>query len=235
MASEDTVSAEELTALVQAIKFAHPQFTVKQVHTQVLSHEGKFASVTVARVKKYLKKLGLTGNLDAPSSEDAAAAPVSLMTVGGDSKSKVEQPSPSSSSSHDDDSHWVAVPLDVPAMQLASHPHQAVIRMTEATDAGSSTGALGEIYKIQKAMAPDGSDEKLPMLMYNKDRSRKSFLHPTSTLGYDAISAWIDQLGAGGVGGGTKAYFYGRQGRKTTSKAGVVFINVHTVADTQPW
>ncbi|ETW03481.1 hypothetical protein H310_04932 [Aphanomyces invadans] len=235
MSCDEAVSVEELTALVQAIKFAHPEFTVKQVHSQVLSHEGKFATVPVARVKKYLKKLGLTGDLSASSGDNSTTAPVSLMTVGGDSKSQVYTAPPASSSAQeDDDSHWAAVPLDVPAMQVSSHPHQAVIRMTEATTAGSSTGALGEIYKIQKAMATDGNDEKLPMLMYNKDRSRKTFLHPTSTVGYDAISAWIDRVGASGVGGGTKAYFYGRLGR-TSVASKLVFVNVHTLAPSQPW
>ncbi|CAK4080635.1 unnamed protein product [Aphanomyces euteiches] len=222
MASEE-VSGEELTALVQAIKFAHPGFTLKQVHSQVLTHGGKFATVPLARVKKYLKKLGLMGNLAVEAEADSK--PVSLMTVGGESKSSVSTGASASSSL--DESHWMAVPLDVPAMQLEAYPHQAVIRMTEATAAGLAEGSLGEIYKIQKAMSE--GDEQYPMLMYNKDRSRKTFVQPTSPA-YAEISRWIDTQGASGIGGGTKAYFYGRvQGKDT------VFVNVHTLADAQPW
>ncbi|KAF0698185.1 Aste57867_11170 [Aphanomyces stellatus] len=223
MAGEE-VSAEELTALVQAIKFAHPEFTLKQVHNQVLTHGGKFESVPVTRIKKYLKKLGLMGNMNAAAADDKSE-PVSLMTVGGDSKSAI----PAGASPLYDSSHYVPVPLDVPAMQVSAHPHQAVIRMTPETATGLSEGSLGEIYKIQKAMS-DGSDEQFPMLMYNKDRSRKTFLHPTTQPAYTKIAHWIDQQGQGGVGGGTKAYFYGRvQGGAT------VFVNTHTLAESQPW
>ncbi|KDO35117.1 hypothetical protein SPRG_01184 [Saprolegnia parasitica CBS 223.65] len=211
----DVVSAEELTALVQAIKFAHPAFSLKQVHATVLTHGGLFANVPLARVKKYLKKLGLMGNLEAGNDE-----PVSLMTVGGESKST---PAPATAAAPDSDD-WMPMALDEPVMFMGSHPHQATIRMNHST-AGAAHGALGELYKIQKAM---GSSDH-PMLVYNKDRSRKTFLHPT-TPAYRPVVAAIDRVGAGGVGvGGTKAYFYGRVQGTT------LFINTKTLAPAQSW
>ncbi|OQR83547.1 hypothetical protein ACHHYP_14584 [Achlya hypogyna] len=211
----DVVPAEELTALVQAIKFAHPEFSLKQVHTEVVGHGGVYATVPLARVKKYLKKLGLMGNLSAPDE------PVALMTVGGESKS-TKAPVTSSATSPDDDA-WMPMELDVAMMQMTAHPHQAVIRMNKSTR-GAASGALGEIYKIQKAMG----DEQNPMLVYNKDRSRKTFLHP-STPAYGPISAAIDGVGKSGVGGGTKAYFYGRVQGST------LFVHTKTLADFQEW
>ncbi|OQS05283.1 DnaJ subfamily B protein [Thraustotheca clavata] len=209
----EVVTEEELTALVQAIKFAHPDYTLKQVHTQINTHGGKYTSVPLARVKKYLKKLGLNGSLR------SADEPVALMTIGGESKSI-----PSAAPSEERSEEWVPMELDVAMMQMEKAPHQAVIRMNAST-VGAASGALGEIYKIQKAM---GDGEQHPMLVYNKDRSRKTFLHPPSDT-YSRASDAIDKAGQTGVGGGTKAYFYGRVQGKT------LFVNVQTLAEFQQW
>ena len=85
-----------------------------------------------------------------------------------------------------------------------------------------------EIFKIQIAALPPGMGNVLtPMLLYNKDRSAKTFLHPPSSTsdnndddddddddegGYNKIRTMIIEngsTGALGVTGGTKAYFYG--------------------------
>jgi hypothetical protein len=78
-----------------------------------------------------------------------------------------------------------------------------------------------EIFKIQLAALPPGMENVLtPMLLYNKDRSAKTFLHPPNNDnededddgGYNKIRNMIIDngcTGALGVTGGTKAYFYG--------------------------
>ncbi|KAF4325540.1 hypothetical protein BBO99_00000291 [Phytophthora kernoviae] len=145
----DDVDAEELTALVKAVKFAHPEFGVKRVHDAVLSHGGKFARVPIKRVKRYMHKLGM----NSPNEEDSKT-PVKLMTIGGDSKSQREGAPEATGVT--DDSVWLPVKLDEPASKLQEFPYQAVIRMT-TTEEGEAQGSLGEIYKIQVAMEEDGT------------------------------------------------------------------------------
>ncbi|EEY64079.1 uncharacterized protein PITG_02599 [Phytophthora infestans T30-4] len=144
----DDVDADELTALIKAVKFAHPGFGVKRVHDQVLSHGGKFARVPFKRVKRYMHKLGM----NSPSEEDKT--PVKLMTVGGDAKS-LRDGGPEASGATDD-MVWLPVKLDEPASKLQEFPYQAVIRMT-TNEEGDAEGSLGEIYKIQVAVESDGS------------------------------------------------------------------------------
>ena len=98
-----------------------------------------------------------------------------------------------------------------------------------------------EIFKIQIAALPPGMGNVLtPMLLYNKDRSAKTFLHPPSSStsgdnnneddddgGYNKIRSMIIEngsTGALGVTGGTKAYFYGYTTKVTSEflSSGVV-------------
>ena len=99
-----------------------------------------------------------------------------------------------------------------------------------------------EIFKIQIAALPPGMGNVLtPMLLYNKDRSAKTFLHPPSSTsgdnnnnddddddgGYNKIRTMIIEngsTGALGVTGGTKAYFYGYTTKVTSESlsSGVV-------------
>lgn len=97
-----------------------------------------------------------------------------------------------------------------------------------------------EIFKIQIAALPPGMGNVLtPMLLYNKDRFAKTFLHPPSSTsgdnnneddddgGYNKIRTMIIEngsTGALGVTGGTKAYFYGYTTKVTSElmSSGVV-------------
>ncbi|KAG2786596.1 hypothetical protein JG687_00007070 [Phytophthora cactorum] len=218
----DDVDADELTALIKAIKFAHPEFGVKRVHDQVLSHGGKFARVPFKRVKRYMHKLGM----NSPSEEDKT--PVKLMTVGGDSKS-LREGGPEASGATDD-MVWLPVKLDEPASKLQEFPYQAVIRMTTNED-GDAEGSLGEIYKIQVAMEADGSLSTIhPMLVYNKARSRKTFLHPDSPA-YLPVQRLVTAQGQKGAVGGSKAYFWGRYFKIED----MLYINTEKIAPAQQW
>lgn len=143
--------------------------------------------------------------------------------------------------------NYVHVFLDVPADRSGSRPHQALINFNENSDKKSSGStaessnkkeddARGEIFKIQVAAAPDGT--KFPMLLYNQDRSMKTFIHPdVDAEDYDRVFNWITDAGksgALGAAGGTKAYFYCRT---TVRKHGpnVLSIDVRELAPVQSW
>uniref|UniRef100_A0AAV1UHV2 Uncharacterized protein n=1 Tax=Peronospora matthiolae TaxID=2874970 RepID=A0AAV1UHV2_9STRA len=216
--------ADELTALIKAIKFAHPEFGVKRVHDHVVSHGGKFTRVPFKRVKRYMHKMGMNSPMEESSKE-----PLKLMTVGGASKSLreggVDEPSQAS-----DEMVWLPVKLDEPASKLQEFPYQAVIRVNMNED-GDAEGSLGEIYKIQVATETDGSLSTIhPMLVYNKARSRKTFLHPDSPA-YLPVQRLVAAEGIKGTMGGSKAYFWGRYFKIED----MLYINTVKMAPSQQW
>lgn len=127
---------------------------------------------------------------------------------------------------------------------------------------GKSNGVVGmdgndggakdkrDIVKIQVAAPLPGMENvKVPMLLYNKDRSAKTFIHPDdddnvnessgggAVGGYDKIRNLILEQGQQGVlsGGGTKAYFYCRITR-IPGEHDIVSIDVTTgLAPVQSW
>ncbi|CAH0487804.1 hypothetical protein KXD40_004365 [Peronospora effusa] len=221
--SPNDVNADELLALLKAIKFAHPEYGVKRVHDQVLTHGDKFGRVPFKRVKRYLHKLGI----NSPSEEDDKT-PLKLMTVGGISKSLRDGGAEGLQTT--DNMVWLPVKLDEPASKLQEFPYQAVIRMTTNED-GDAEGSLGEIYKIQVAMEADGSLSTIhPMLVYNKARSRKTFLHPDSPA-YLPVQRLVSAQGTKGAVGGCKAYFWGRYFKIED----MLYINSEKIAPAQQW
>ncbi len=117
--------------------------------------------------------------------------------------------------------------LDVPADLSGSRPHQALINYQDLQKSCSEKRSQsntkkqtitqtagedgGEIFKIQLAALPPGMEDELtPMLLYNADRSAKTFLHPPSSLdhadddgGYMRIRQLISESGTSGVLGAT--------------------------------
>lgn len=166
--------------------------------------------------------------------------------------------------------------LDVPADTSGNRPHQALINFNEnkhnegakqllnvgvnkgnETKTGVSmmhqanphvTGKdEKEIVKIQVAAALPGV-EKAPMLLYNVDRTARTFIHPPikrsekkdgedDCVGYDTIRDLIHSHGITGAisGGGTKAYFYARITRRKDGHD-IVSIDVNSgLVPLQPW
>lgn len=228
------IEAEELIALIQAIKFAHPEYGVKRIYDEIRSHGSKYESISMKRVKKYIKKLGMT-NVVCPEGDKNGI--VHLMTIGGTSKSERNQDQKSNSGHCGEvkglvKGVWLPVKLDEPASKMTQFPYQAVIQMTFGGD-GDATGSMGEIYKIQVAADP-GNDSnvaaKYPMMVYNKARNRKTFMHPESPA-YAPVHKHITSSGATGVAGGTKAYFWGQY----KSVDDMLYINTETLAPFQDW
>ena len=117
--------------------------------------------------------------------------------------------------------------LDVPADLSGLRPHQALINYQDMqkscnrkrsqsntkkqTIQQTADDDGGEIFKIQLAAFPPGMEDELtPMLLYNADRSAKTFLHPSSSLddadddgGYLRIRQLISESGTSGVLGAT--------------------------------
>mmetsp|Transcript_29164 Transcript_29164/g.43354 ORF Transcript_29164/g.43354 Transcript_29164/m.43354 type:complete len:329 (-) Transcript_29164:128-1114(-) len=91
---------------------------------------------------------------------------------------------------------------------------------TAAPPPPAQTDELGRmVVKIQVAAALEGMEHiKTPMLLYNSDKSARTFIHPPSgddddDGGYDRIKTLIQNQGSGGAlgkTGGTKGYFYSK-------------------------
>jgi hypothetical protein len=249
-AAPEPVDAEELIALIKAIKFAYEDYGYKRVHEQIKTHGDKFARVPLKRVKKYMQKLGLANSAQADDAEadgeatetqadgkpdlkaqakaSAKGGAIQLMTIGGESKS--ERPSDLEAEVATSDSAWQPVKLDEPMYKTAQSGYNAVIRMT-ASDEGDAAGAMGEIYKIQVAVEADGSlSSGSPMLVYNKARNRKTFMHPDSPA-YHPVQRLIKTRGLSGVVGGSKAFFWGRYRQQDD----MVYINTEKLAPFQQW
>lgn len=165
------------------------------------------------------------------------------------------------SSSISTNSKWFHFFLDVPADRSGSKPHQALINFSDNNnqnnasmdtfDAGNISNSNGtdapkkttdeQVVKIQVAAAIHAdSNIKMPMLLYNTDRSARTFIHPPSSSddddggGYNAIYNLISQggkMGALGKGGGTKGYFR----CKIYKEKNVVSIDASSLIMGQTW
>jgi len=79
------------------------------------------------------------------------------------------------------------------------------------------------------------------MLLYNKDRTCKTFIHPSNDNtgpnedGYGSILQQIKANGTGGIlnGGGMKGYFYARVSR--SGGQSIISVDVTGMAPMQPW
>lgn len=240
------VESDELIALIKAIKFAHPEFGIKRVHAQILTHGGKFAHVSTKRVKKFMQKLGLeTTSSSSPHKDDddgdsdsddvtksvLQKTTIQLMTIGSESKSeRIDGNQQENEEVKTASQSWLPVKLDEPASKMKQFPYQAVIRMTTSEE-GDAQGSMGEIYKIQVAVEADGSLSTIhPMLVYNKPRNRKTFLHPDSPA-YLPVQRLIANMGLQGTVGGSKAYFWGRYFQIED----MLYINTDKLAPFQQW
>jgi len=143
--------------------------------------------------------------------------------------------------------------LDVPADRSGSRPHQALINFNDnkrgkkqkSRTNNSKEGNGREVFKIQMAASPRGmEDMALPMLLYNEDRSAKTFLHPPDDStdsddgGYTKIQEMIRNSGMSGAlgnSGGQKAYFWGIVRELKDGEKRVVSVDVEELAPNQIW
>lgn len=163
-----------------------------------------------------------------------------------------------------DTGKWFHFFLNVPGDRSGTKPHQALINFSDnqhnQKSNSSNSSKLSkknskiseEIVKIQVAAAiPDPNDPKstlfLPMLLYNADRSARTFLHPPSindngndndnqedSDGYHAIYNLIlgdGKTGALGKAGGTKGYFRA----KIYKEKDVIGIDISSLAPAPTW
>ncbi|KAL7550130.1 hypothetical protein ACHAWF_013367 [Thalassiosira exigua] len=298
---QNACSPDDLIELVRAVKFAHTDMSMRNVHREIsvtmASSDPSYAflaSVKLNDVKKVWKK-ALKGSPDAnQSSQKTQQTPpvenvpaksaadelvpadgiLKFYTVGdGSVKTLVENyanhhaEAAVAASRREDESteeekgKYTHFFLDVPADLSGSRPHQALINFQDnqragkgkggnkagskkAKSADQSNGGKG-IFKIQMAALPLGmEDAPTPMLLYNSDRTARTFLHPPSSPddenddgGYHKIRKLIQSngtSGALGATGGQKAYFYGFV-TKTKSGPDVISINISGLVPSQTW
>lgn len=276
---DGTYTPDDLIDLVRAIKFAHPEMSMKKVHKEIsgtmANSEESYAflaEVKLDEVKKVWKKA-----LKSPSSESSNAnksaqkssadgyepkvpadGVMKFYTVGdGSIKTLAENYSKHQAEAliaaaqlemKEKYSHFF---LDLPADMSGQRPHQALInfndnnntseRQTSSSDRNSDGR---KIFKIQAAQLPPGMDMLTPMLLYDKGRTAKTFLHPPSPDteeeddgGYMKIKQMIAESGTGGAlgnQGGQKAYFYGMI-TETEDGPNVVSIATNELAPSQSW
>lgn len=234
---DEEVSEEELGALLKAIKFAHGDYTLKQMHREVLGKGGKWLTVDLKRIRKLLKKLGLSGTTDPKGDEKI----LKLFTVGGESASVLEDETTAAAEHVDPEAlryTWKAVELDVPLERSGKFPYQAIVNFNRETTESPSRKGTGpmrgaEIYKVQIAMGGGPPGAQLPMLLYNKPRTRKTFIHPDNPA-FSEIERLVKNSGASGALGaigGLKSYFWGRIDRTN----GVLLLCTSRLAPFQRW
>jgi hypothetical protein len=144
-----------------------------------------------------------------------------------------------------DELNYVHCFLDVPANLTGNKPYQALINFqmnqtnTTASKKGKRGGTQGkEIVKIQLAAdLPDGV--KMPLLLYNNDRSARTFIHPEEVedSGYDKIHALILNQGSTGalLRGGMKAYFNSKITRRGGEDQDIISVDISELAPFQNW
>eukprot|EP00934_Nitzschia_sp_Nitz4_P000340 Nitzschia sp. Nitz4//scaffold32_size149145//124555//125505//NITZ4_002898-RA/size149145-processed-gene-0.103-mRNA-1//1//CDS//3329548126//340//frame0 len=160
---------------------------------------------------------------------------------------------------------FVHVFLDVPHDRSGTRPHQAIINFqskaaSKAKGGGSSSNKNKKKGPSQPSAAPPATEEREivkiqraapiheadttqhPMLLYNQNRTHKTFVHPDPTdelRGYERIQELMKpgaQEGALGATGGLKAYFYVNHipGAKQ-GQPGILSIDVTQLAPPQEW
>jgi hypothetical protein len=258
--NQEACTREELTELVRAIKFAKPDVSMRACHREIAQDLGQkegfefLKDVKLNDVKRVWKKAMAPA---AQQQQQQASVPLpaggevmKLYTVGDGTvrtlAKEYSQAAAAAAAKEENDrqsmmENYVHVFLEVPANRSGSRPHQALINFHDndstKSDAPQAKGEdRGEVVKIQVAASPD--DTPYPMLMYNADRSLKTFIHPDpQDDGYQRIRKWIVKDGSGGAlgsAGGTKAYFYSRT-TKRKNGANVSSIDVSGLAPPQSW
>lgn len=257
-------SADDLIALIRAVKFAHPEMSMRGVYNEIsgtmADSDESYAflkKVHLNDVKKVWKKAlkGFSESIqdNAPNKNDvkpqsviSTSKPVESVpvpsdgilkfyTVGdGSVKTLVENYANHHAGAKIAASHQTRLDekqdlekythffADVPADRSGSRPHQALINFNDNRNtmrsnkkknykADSKCRSKGgddrEIFKIQLAALPAGMEEVLtPMLLYNSDRTTKTFIHPPSPSdkdqddgGYFTIKTMITESGTSGA------------------------------------
>jgi len=253
---------EDLLELSRAIKFAHPDYDVQSVHqeiTEKLSKKETFeflSSVKIEHVESVWemvlasKKSSVENKMDdsVASADDKvlrfySVGDGSVKRLAGTYSLKAATEAKRRSDPNDvlEGVRYVHCFLDVPADLSGTKPYQALINFNNISDDDEGdrnvTNLDIEIVKIQTATEIPGYGPT-PMLLYNKDRSYKTFIHPCAgpNEDYNLIRQQIEAYGTGGMlsGGGKKGYFYARVSQSDGKR--IISVDVSTgMAPIQQW
>jgi hypothetical protein len=251
---------QDLIELVRAVKFSDPDASVQSVHREITEEISKtktfefLSSVSLRDVETvWDKALDLKSpTLSEPHTDDKV---VRFYTVGDGSVKKLAESfslkaaakvNSGNICANDSDSiSYAHCFLDVPADLSGTKPFQALINFSPMdhehdSNEGDKASTEREIVKIQTAESIPGYGPT-PMLLYNKDRSCKTFIHPSSDQeddGYLRIRNQIEASGVSGVlnGGGKKGYFYALVSKNLVDGQRIISVDLSTgLLPTQPW
>eukprot|EP01083_Nonionella_stella_P006081 17592_1 len=264
-------TSEDLIDLIRAVKFSHKDASIRIVHNEISTKMSQTPSfeflqnVKLNDVKKVWKKAITGGNASAStidtgktgsgSKNEKSKKPsiLKFYTVGdGSVKTLAEEYNMQAaaaakaeiSKEHEEElNKYTHCFLNVPADKSGTKPHQALINFNKKNrSSGAGKNVDGrEIVKIQMAATIPGMPEKTPMLLYNFDRTAKTFIHPAQdgeTSGYDKIRDLIIKDGVKGAisDGGTKAYFYCRITKRDVTEKDIVSVDITSgLAPPQRW
>lgn len=260
---------EDLIELIKAIKFAYPEYDVQSVHQEIsmkISKTDTFEFLSSVKVEDIASVWDKALESESPYRKKASEiirsiSPVNdevikFYSVGDGSVKKLagsysiaaaaEAKRKSDSSDLIEGNRYVHCFLNVPADLSGTKPHQALINFNsianedERCDSGGAQSDR-DIVKIQTAAEIPGYGPT-PLLLYNKDRSCKTFIHPSvdhsgsAEDGYNSIRQQIEANGISGSlnGGGKKGYFYARV--STSDGISIISVDISTgMAPAQPW
>ncbi|GBG31543.1 Hypothetical Protein FCC1311_077672 [Hondaea fermentalgiana] len=241
--SEGGLDMEELLVHIKGLKFQHPEYGTARIHREIQALGGVYEKLNQQKLRKIMKKHGL---LSSQLEEDnRKAGVIQMYTVGDASKPHVHAKLPPEAQAQNENQgtepeggRWLPVELGVPGDRSGTKMHQAVIKMRRDVakrDDPSATAAVpgAMICKVQVAI---GAPEDSPMLLYDKDRRKQTFLHPDMP-GFAEVRAQVlkctaeqgPEVGAKGP----KAFFYAKQTRQTGKQ--FLLINVQEPAPWQTW
>lgn len=241
VATGNGIDTEELLVHIKGIKFQHPEFGFNKILKEIQKLGGPYSKLKDQKLRKVMKKNGL---LQSQLEEDnKRAGVIQMYTVGDASRPHVHAKAPNTNSTLSQggdlsNGRWIPVELDVPGDRSGKLEHQAIIKMRQTVastdDPSVSANVPGAtILKVQIAMPVTETPQ--PMLAYDKDRRKSTFIHPDMP-GYDEIRHAVSTSIAGKGEEhftGVKAYFFAKQNRQSGKK--FILLNVREPAPWQSW
>ena len=263
------LSPDDLIALIRAVKFAHPEMSIRGVYNEIsgtmANSDASYSflkDVKLNDVKKVWKK-ALRGssseaknNIDATKMDETSGGTtlkstdsdpivpsdgiLKFYTVGDGSVKTLAKnyanhyagaavaANRQQNADTDELEKYTHFFADIPADMSGNRPHQALINFNDNKKGRKNNSAKNsskkreskmqegnddgrELFKIQLAALPPGmEDVPTPMLLYNFNRTAKTFIHPPSPSdededdgGYLKIKNMITESGTSGALGAT--------------------------------
>ena len=242
------VTTEDLIPLIRAIIFKYPEYNnaPTKIHQEIVSVASRMepilSTISLEAVETAFEALNQLR-------EDREQGTLKLHTIG--STPAVDIPvsvAVTNSTNVETEVKWANLLLDVPADKSGQRPHQAFINYNanneDSNDDNKPQHEDQNVFIVKIQVAKDGVEEKAPMLLYNFDRTLKTFIHFDQQGIFETIQDKIlnnGMEGALGKSGGTKGYFYAKKcsdDTKISNNIAVlryISVNCTEMAPDQSW